>query len=390
MSLSEPSYDLYSDELGEPGVNWHGGPATLLDMAEAITTIDLFAGAGGLSAGLQKASNRFRPLVAVELDLAAAATYAENHAHTQVINQPIQYWVRTGVVPEADVIVGGPPCQGFSSLGKEDVNDVRNFLWQQYAEVILSARPKYFVIENVAQFLKSQQFTEFESSTRLGGRLSNYDISAHGVLNAAHFGSPQTRRRTVVIGRRHDMPQIYLPPATHQDRTQWATVRQAWTGLPAKVDDTELPDRWVTFQGERLRGAFKSSELHLSRHYTDLSLSRFQEIKEGGNRFDIPDHLLSDCWRRHQTGSGDVMGRLFWNRPSVTIRTEFVKPEKGRYLHPEENRAITLLEGARIQGFDDDYRWCGSKTAIAKQIGNAVPIALGAAIGRQLSQALST
>src|ERR1700712_5286182 len=166
-------------------------------MADVITTIDLFAGAGGLSAGLQKASNRFRPIVAVELDFAASATYAENHVDTTVINQPIQYWVRTGDVPEADVIVGGPPCQGFSSLGKQQPDDVRNFLWEQYAEVILAAQPKYFVVENVAQFLKSSQFKEFESRTAHGGGLADYDISAHGVLNAAHFGAPQSRRRTV-------------------------------------------------------------------------------------------------------------------------------------------------------------------------------------------------
>jgi DNA (cytosine-5)-methyltransferase 1 len=83
------------------------------------------------------------------------------------------------------------------------------------------------------------------------------------------------------------------------------------------------------------------------------------------------------------------MGRLSWDRPSVTIRTEFVKPEKGRYLHPSEDRAITLQEGARLQGFEDDYLWCGTKTDIARQIGNAVPIALGAAIGSVLARALS-
>jgi DNA (cytosine-5)-methyltransferase 1 len=106
------------------------------------------------------------------------------------------------------------------------------------------------------------------------------------------------------------------------------------------------------------------------------------------NRFDIPDHLLARCWREHTSGSVDVMGRLSWDKPSVTIRTEFFKPEKGRYLHPTEHRALTHHEAARIQGFPDDYKWVGSKVSIARQIGNAVPIPLGRAIGQHLLQYL--
>ena len=99
---------------------------------------------------------------------------------------------------------------------------------------------------------------------------------------------------------------------------------------------------------------------------------------------DLPLELLAPCWVNHTTGSGDVMGRLHWDRPSVTIRTEFFKPEKGRYLHPEADRAITHLEAARLQGFSDEHLWVGSKTSIAKQIGNAVPKWLGEAIARSL------
>ncbi|EUA26965.1 C-5 cytosine-specific DNA methylase family protein [Mycobacterium intracellulare 1956] len=115
-----------------------------------------------------------------------------------------------------------------------------------------------------------------------------------------------------------------------------------------------------------------------------MSLARYRAIPEGGNRKDLPDELLSPCWRDHRGGSGDVMGRLVWDKPAVTIRTEFWKPEKGRYLHPVAHRPITLFEGALLQGFPEDYLWCGSKADIGRQIGNAVPIGLAAAIGQHI------
>jgi DNA (cytosine-5)-methyltransferase 1 len=117
-------------------------------------------------------------------------------------------------------------------------------------------------------------------------------------------------------------------------------------------------------------------------------MARIKSIKKGGNRFNIPHDLLPDCWKKHTTGSADVMGRLSWEKPAVTIRTEFFKPEKGRYLHPVEHRALTHYEAALIQGFPDDHKWIGSKVSIARQIGNAVPIPLGRAIGRHLASAL--
>lgn len=285
------------------------------------------------------------------------------------------------------MIVGGPPCQGFSALGKQDVNDDRNSLWKQYAKVIERSKPKYFIVENVVQFLTSSQFSDFQSLTSRGQSLEDYELTA-SVLNAAMYGVPQTRKRAVVIGRHRDMPNIGLPDPTSPDRANWSTVRQAWVGLPLRVTHTDLPDHITAFEGESLRGEFKTTELHVTRNYEPLSIARFGHIPSGGNRFDIPDDLLSDCWRKHKTGAGDVMGRLDWDRPSVTIRTEFFKPEKGRYLHPSEHRAITHHEAARLQGFNDDYRWCGSKTQIARQIGNAVPIPLAAELGRHIAEAL--
>jgi DNA (cytosine-5)-methyltransferase 1 len=119
-----------------------------------------------------------------------------------------------------------------------------------------------------------------------------------------------------------------------------------------------------------------------------VSIRRYQAIPAGGNRFDLPRHLLPPCWANKTSGTTDVMGRLWWERPSVTIRTEFFKPEKGRYLHPEADRPITHREAARIQQFPDGFLWCGSKVDIARQIGNAVPVGLARAIARTIGETL--
>lgn len=352
-----------------------------------IRVLDLFAGAGGLTQGFREASSRFRTIRAVEFDAAAAATYAANHGDNVVYSGSIQDWLAEEVVPDVDVIVGGPPCQGFSTLGRQDAEDERNGLWRQYAETIVRARPKYFVVENVATFLKSSQYSEFCAETSPGGLLDDYDLSAK-VLNAADFGAAQARRRAVVVGRRRDVKALDFPRPSHA-RDAWVPLKEVLQDLPEQVHATALPVR-TTFAGDRaVPGPFLTRELHVGRKYEEISRRRFRAIPEGGNRFDLPFNLQAPCWRSHKTGSADVMGRLRWDRPSVTIRTEFFKPEKGRYIHPTEPRAITHHEAARIQGFPDDYLWVGTKVAIARQIGNAVPIPLGSAIAHMLIEALS-
>lgn len=351
-----------------------------------IRVLDLFAGAGGLTAGFHHASPAFKTVRAVEMDTAAAASYGATFGEEAVYSGSIQEWLATEEVPNVDVVVGGPPCQGFSSLGKQNVEDTRNTLWREYANTVVRAQPKYFVVENVPQFASSSQYMAFVEATTPGGNLENYAFE-HRVLNSADFGAPQARKRAVLIGHHRDLPFPGFPEPTH-NRATYASVRSAFAGIPFETTSSELPSSEGRHIGRRTYpGAFRPAELHLGRNYSELSRSRFESIPEGGNRFDIPDHLLAKCWVGHQTGSGDVMGRLHWDRPSVTIRTEFFKPEKGRYLHPVANRAITHYEAARLQGFSEDHLFVGSKISIAKQIGNAVPVPLGAAVARQIAAA---
>lgn len=347
-----------------------------------LTVLDLFAGAGGLTEGFHKAGG-FRSVAAVELDRDAAASYRATFSDVEVHAMAVHAWLESEDVPEVDVVVGGPPCQGFSLLNRRDELDDRNRLWQDYAQVIARSRPRYFVLENVATFLKSPQLTELRESTREGGLLADYDVEAT-VLNAADYGAPQARRRTILIGHHRDLAAPGMPRASHVGRHR--TVRWALKDVAATVGGDDLPStRTTTADGTERPGVFRTIQLHLGRHYEEESRRRIRAIPTGGNRFDLPEDLKAPCWRTHTKGSGDVMGRLWWDRPSVTIRTEFWKPEKGRYLHPEEHRAITHYEAALLQGFSPLRKWVGTKTSIGRQIGNAVPVPLARAIARHLA-----
>lgn len=371
-------------------------PARIVNMSRSkIRVLDLFAGAGGLTAGFHQGSTRFRSVTAVEMDSAAAASYEATFGKGIVFAGSIQDWLASQDMPtNIDVVVGGPPCQGFSTLGKQNEEDERNTLWEQYAKTLLRVTPKYFVVENVAAFAKSHQFQQFVEATKPGGFLEHYAFE-HRILNSADFGAAQARKRAVLIGHHRDLSFPGFPEPTHADPAKesglprYSSVSDVIAEVPIVPDrDHLLDERRVEYGASTYAGTFALRDLHWSRTYTDLSLRRFSAIPEGGNRFDLKGDLLAPCWVKHTTGSGDVMGRLHWHRPSVTIRTEFFKPEKGRYLHPTANRAITHYEAALLQGFPETHRFVGSKTAIARQIGNAVPIPLGAAIGRQLAASL--
>lgn len=358
-----------------------------------IRTLDLFSGAGGLTTGMSLAPGlRIDPVCAVEFDESAAATYTLNHGGSiknghvvdgTVYAGSIQDWLDEVQPLEVDLVVGGPPCQGFSTLGRQDVNDKRNYLWRKYAEVVQTSTPRYFVLENVAAFLTSPQWdllqTELES-----GMLADYEIEVD-ILNAADYGAVQARKRVIVMGHRKDQPAPGMPVKTHQHNH--IKVDEVFRHIPNKVDRIGVPDGSVRYCDRERPGVFSTRQLHFGRLYTSRSLARFAAIPVKGNRFDLPDNLLPPCWRRHRTGTADVMGRLHLDKPSVTIRTEFFKPEKGRYLHPTEDRVITHYEAAKIQGFPESYQWVGTREEIARQIGNAVPIPLGQAIGRRLRQA---
>ncbi|MFL6122973.1 DNA cytosine methyltransferase [Actinophytocola sp.] len=356
-------------------------------MSGRYRVVDLFAGCGGLSVGFRQ-SGLFMPVGAVEADAYAAATYAENFGADHITQGDIAAWV-DGDLPEADVVVGGPPCQGFSNLGSKREDDDRNHLWEHYVTALVKIQPKVFLLENVDGFLHSRQFAALQRLVRYG-RLRSYKLDFE-VVRATDFGSAQLRKRAIIIGTHKDIDQIEVP-RKRRPAEEWRTLKEALDGVPTSIpeDHIDLPERDIVERyGLQMAGPYRSDELHVTRYYSQLSKDRFDEIPYGGSRMDLPDHLKAPCWRKHTTGSRDVMGRLRWEHPSVTIRCEFYKPEKGRYLHPDEDRALTPYEAALIQGFPDEFRWWGPKYEIARQIGNAVPVELAEALARRIGEGLT-
>ena len=347
--------------------------------------IDLFSGAGGMTLGFvgKHFTNGFESVLAVDNDRAACATYNANFGHN-CLNVNIENWLETAEIPKADVVIGGPPCQGFSLLNKKRNGDVRRELWEPYMDIVERSEASIFVMENVPELLRSQEYLHIKK------RAEQLGFSLHAaVFNMADYGVPQLRKRAIVIGWKHEEftfgeEMHFPPPPTHNSPAdmgslpRWRTVKEVIADLPEPV-------------GTEIREESPPLNLHFGRSPTKMSMERYRAVPPGGNRFDLhknAPHITPQCWIRKKTGGTDLFGRLWWDRPSVTIRTEFFKPEKGRYLHPEKHRPITHREAARIMTFPDDFQFKGTKIEIARQIGNAVPPMFAARIGEYVYKML--
>jgi len=345
--------------------------------------IDLFSGAGGMTLGFtdERFCGGFECVLSVDNDAAAMRTHEKAYSAPGIVGN-IEDWLETNPqIPVADIVIGGPPCQGFSLLNKNRTGDGRRALWEPYMDVVERSGAKMFVMENVPELQRSSEFVDIQ--TRAGSM--GFDL-IYEVVNAADYGVAQTRKRLIVIGwKRGLIEPPRFPVKTHSknldDRSlpAWRTVKDVISDLPTPV-------------GVEIRDCSPPLNLHFGRTPTEKSLARYKAVPPGGNRFDLqrnaPD-ITPACWIRKTSGGTDLFGRLWWDRPSVTIRTEFFKPEKGRYLHPEQHRPITHREAARIMGFPDDFPFQGTKIEIARQIGNAVPPMLAGAIAKVVLEVLS-
>lgn len=335
--------------------------------------IDLFCGAGGMTCGFVR-SQRFDPIYAVENQEDFAQTYAANFGN-HVDTRPIEEAVKDATLlkKRADIVVGGPPCQGFSNLTLNRPNDHRRTLWQYFMAVVESSKCKVFLMENVPNLLRSDEGEAIQQAARDLG----FHVTAK-ILLASNFGVPQNRRRVFIFGSKYGLPDL---PDGNGARM---TVREAFRGVSKKPKVYEF----------KPNGPVPTTALHIGRNPTAVSLQRYKLIPPGGNRFDLQaqaPEITPQCWIRKKSGGTDLFGRLEWDGPArCTIRTEFYKPEKGRYLHPSEDRPITHLEAARLQSFPDDFLWCGTKIRIGIQIGNAVPPVLAEALANHVGDYMDT
>lgn len=334
----------------------------------AYRYIDLFCGAGGLSLGFSKAG--FKNVFSVEVNPAFARTYEKNFPDHKLIvddvrsidNDRIDRLIGNGRV---DVIIGGPPCQGFSiagNIGRTFLEDERNGLFREFVRFVAHVRPKVFLMENVAAMathLKGKTIETIVEAFREAGCDEGgcgYHVKWQ-VLNSVHYGVAQERRRIVIIGVRRDLDTEFSYP----DKTERAiSVRDAIGDLPA-LDSGEKSD----------------IANHIAMKHSDQMLRKMSYVKDGGDRTDIPEEI--------RPKSGDVRKYIRYDsaKPSVCVTGDMRK-----IFHYEQNRALTARELARIQSFPDDFIFEGSSIQIQQQIGNAVPPELANRLARKVEEAL--
>lgn len=387
------------------------------DRSEVYTLMDLFCGTGGFSKGFE-ATGRFKVVHGVDILPVAIQTFQANHPDALAVAGDVRK-LRRGQVAEAlklgrgdvDVIIGGPPCQGFSSIrpfrsSAED--DPRNSLFEEFASYVNYFRPRVLVLENVvglATFDNGNSIAQIEDTFSALGYECEWKI-----LNASNYGVPQKRERLVLIGRERGIS-LSFPRITHigkgrtighidRQRMHGATeflfelekppllpavtVRDAIDDLPAIASgevatEYSKPPR-TQYQTER-RGSTAALSLHAATKHTAKML---QIISYSGDNIDcIPKHLIS-------SGFSSCYSRLRGDEPAVTITVNFVHPASNKCIHPDLDRALTPREGARLQSYDDDFIFAGSRAQIVKQIGNAVPPLLGRAIAESVLEALGS
>ncbi len=321
------------------------------------TAVDLFCGAGGLTQGLRQAG--FNVVGALEIDKDAADVFRLNHPKTKLIekditevsvDEAIKYWgIEKG---KLDLLAGCPPCQGFSTIGtrnrKAATDDPRNELIFQMLRFIEEILPKTIMLENVPALAKDARLQKF--CNRLTDLGYDYDYK---VLDVQRFNVPQRRKRMILLASRERNVVVH------------------------DVDLTEDSPKTVRMTFKKLESSFLSNDSLSALHaqHSEHVMNIIRAIPhDGGSRCDLPDNLVLKCHKR-VSGFRDVYGRMSWDLPSPTITCGCNNPSKGRFIHPEEDRAISLREAASLQTFPFSYKFPALKGSqkISRMIGNALP-----------------
>ncbi|MBE0471089.1 MAG: DNA cytosine methyltransferase [Methyloprofundus sp.] len=391
-----------------------------------MSAIDLFAGAGGFSLAAYNAG--LNVLAAIEFDESAAKTYKANLVQrlgvpTNLIRQDILQInpneLREGLgllQGELQLILGGPPCQGFSShrIKNSGVDDPRNQLLLRYFDFVEEFRPQAFLVENVTGLLWPRHADYLNKFKQLA-KDHGYDIKFCGVINAKDYGVPQNRKRVFILGIRNDVVQDYVvfPPAkTHFSPSSeevelrgfpsWKTASSVFEPCPPDILEKYINDYFLKKtsitrdDADRLLNELEFGEpinqddpcnFHMTP--TIQSLEKYRATPLNGSREDAGEEFRLPCHSKDYGGHKDVYGRMFIHLPANTITTGCHNPSKGRFVHPWKNHGITLRHAARIQTFPDDFVFTGTSTSQAKQVGNAVPVQLGVILINSILNALN-
>ncbi|WP_435149084.1 DNA cytosine methyltransferase [Candidatus Pelagibacter bacterium nBUS_32] len=358
---------------------------------DSLKVIDLFSGAGGLSQGFRDAGCNI--ISAVEINKNLSQTFRNNFKKTKIFEEDISKVKSKDLLvneSKVDIVIGGPPCQGFSMSGKRIrgngifLNDKRNKLFKEFVRIINDLKPKIFLMENVPGILnifqgktKNQILSIFESI--------GYDAKVK-VLLAADYGVPQLRKRAFFIGNNLGIdPEFLFPPKINKD---YITVEDAIFDLPFIKSgqgefETIYKKKPSTEYQKKMRAGVKKLYNHISTKHDDKIINIIKMLKEGEGRNNLPKKFQTKSIH-----SGSYM-RIIKNKPSYTITTRFDTPPVGRVTHPIADRALTAREAARLQSFPDDFIFIGKRTHVGIQIGNAVPPLLAYEIAKNLKNRLS-
>ncbi|RHD50167.1 DNA cytosine methyltransferase [Phocaeicola plebeius] len=350
-------------------------------MNKHYNCIDCFCGAGGLCLGLIKAG--FNVIYSFDIDSKAIATMRANslyfNSHKAEVRDiydvvPLELLSSIGLKPgELDLLAGGPPCQGFSVQRRGSDTDDRNKLVDEYISKVIAIRPKMFILENVPG-IEGKRGRDILHQALTKVQQTGYFIHEQ-ILDAQDYGVPQRRRRVFIVGERkdHDNP-IFEYPKPSEIKV---TVRDTIGMLPEPpLDGTEHP----------------IVSLHRRDRLSTKNLERIRYLKPGQGRDFLPLDLLADCHKisSNVIGHRNVYGRMPWDDVAPTITARFDSFTRGMFGHPEQDRSISLREGALLQTFPEDFMFIGNKIDIARQIGNAVPVNMAMAIGLQLIKCLDS
>ena len=356
--------------------------------------IDLFAGVGGLSYGFA-AIDRFRIIAANEIEKDIATAYSLNHPHVKMLNRDIGELTAEMLESvlegqEIDLVVGGPPCQSYSTLGKRRL-DKRANLFMEYKRILGILKPRAFVYENVTGLLsmdRGRLFKQVQDEFEELGYALKY-----AVLDAVDFGVPQRRARVILVGFRGENHFSY-PEPTHGDGLRpYVTLKDALGDLPS-LKSGEAREyyetapyneflRFVRTGSSQSAGSGPLTE-HRSPKNGEHLIRIMEALKDGQSKNDLPEDI------RPKSGYGNTYAKLWWDRPSTTITRNFACPSSSRCIHPRDSRAMSIREGARLQSFPDDYKFYGSDGMKRLEIGNAVPPLLSMAIAEQMLKSLDS
>lgn len=353
--------------------------------------MDLFAGVGGLSYGFSIIDD-FNIVAANEIERDISIAYSMNHPSVNMMNCDIRELteevIRKAIGDQKiDIIVGGPPCQSYSTVGKRQLDDRAN-LFLEYKRILEIVQPRAFVFENVVGILsmdKGRLFHKVQSVFEELGYTLKYKV-----LDAVNYGVPQHRERVILVGFKRTNNFEY-PKETHGDnvpgKLPWITYGEALCDLPSlksgQSDNRYVADPANAFQRfVRKDGTTVASEHNAPKNGEHL-IRIMEALEEGQSKDDLPENI------RPKSGYGNTYAKLWWDKPSTTITRNFACPSSSRCIHPRDSRAMSIREGARLQSFPDDYIFYGSNGMKRLEIGNAVPPLLSCAIAKQMLKAMN-